>query len=583
MANFLSVNGQRLNAGSSFLAASVPTVSAPTNSVAPAITGTTTEGQTLTCSTGTWANTPTSYAYQWKRATSSGGSYSNVSGATSSTYVLQTGDATYYFKCDVTASNAGGSNTATTAASAQISAGGSQTLLQASDFTYLGYYDLHTDGNDTTYAKGLAVRKVSGSVRLMYRHYLGDLVEVSLAGHSYGDEISTTSNSWSGLPDEAQLFNFWWDEPNSRLWQLSSPSYFSYKVPTDISTFTLGASTVTLTNDVALFGVGSKRAYGGVVAVPSALQTSLSIGPYVVGLGGYTSLLAAGDGANMGPGLYAIPEPSSYSTTPKTGSKTYDPPSLADGGTTSTTVNVTGALVGEVADAPTLTTSVYGMTIYGECLSAGVVTVNFLNQTGGTIDMGSGTLAVSIPSHIPAANFTKLAETGPSVRGRTLSVTTIYTDTSPPQSSFDGSNRPNTAPSSPEWNGADGQGYGYWTWGAKYGGGFWIDSATKKGLVLIGYFATGYSWYFSSDIYADGLQTEVHVYDPTSLTGGTAVKPTNLFALSQMTVASQQNGLGDSFKNFAAFEPIDSRLYIAAPGRGSDVFRIRVYVYGVAT
>ena len=38
---------------------------APTNSVAPVISGTVSTNNNLTSTTGTWTNTPTSYAYQW--------------------------------------------------------------------------------------------------------------------------------------------------------------------------------------------------------------------------------------------------------------------------------------------------------------------------------------------------------------------------------------------------------------------------------------------------------------------------------------------------------------------------------------
>ena len=36
------------------------------NSALPAITGVAQQGQTLTASTGTWSNSPTSYTYQWE-------------------------------------------------------------------------------------------------------------------------------------------------------------------------------------------------------------------------------------------------------------------------------------------------------------------------------------------------------------------------------------------------------------------------------------------------------------------------------------------------------------------------------------
>src|SRR5690606_21203067 len=48
--------------------------------------------------------------------------------------------------------------------------------------------------------------------------------------------------------------------------------------------------------------------YGGCNAVPSALVSQLG-GPYVCGWGGYTSLVAQGGGASIGPTMYAIPDP----------------------------------------------------------------------------------------------------------------------------------------------------------------------------------------------------------------------------------------------------------------------------------
>ncbi len=70
----------------------------PSNSVAPALSGTAQEGQTLTCSTGTWSGSPT-YTYQWKR------NGSNITSATNSTYTLVTADVGQSIKCTVTATN----------------------------------------------------------------------------------------------------------------------------------------------------------------------------------------------------------------------------------------------------------------------------------------------------------------------------------------------------------------------------------------------------------------------------------------------------------------------------------------------
>lgn len=92
----------------------------PANSTVPTISGTTTFGETLTSTTGTWSNTPTSYSYQWSRSATSGGSYTNISGATSSTYRLVAADVGQYLKSTVTATNASGSSSATSVATAQI-------------------------------------------------------------------------------------------------------------------------------------------------------------------------------------------------------------------------------------------------------------------------------------------------------------------------------------------------------------------------------------------------------------------------------------------------------------------------------
>jgi hypothetical protein len=91
----------------------------PANSAAPTISGTTTFGQVLTTTTGTWSNSPT-YSYQWSRSATSGGSYTNISGATSSTYTLVTADVGQYLKSTVTATNGSGSAAATSSATAQI-------------------------------------------------------------------------------------------------------------------------------------------------------------------------------------------------------------------------------------------------------------------------------------------------------------------------------------------------------------------------------------------------------------------------------------------------------------------------------
>jgi hypothetical protein len=74
------------------------------------------------------------------------------------------------------------------------------------------------------------------------------------------------------------------------------------------------------------------------------------------------------------------------------GSKTYDPPSLNDGDGTTTTVTVTGAALGDYADNVSFSNDLQGITVTGWVSAANTVSVRFQNETGGVVDLASGTL-----------------------------------------------------------------------------------------------------------------------------------------------------------------------------------------------
>lgn len=104
-----TVTGTNISGSSSSTTGSVYIISAsaPINTTLPAITGTATEGLTLTCSSGTWTNSPSGYSYQWLL------DGSPIVGATSSTYTLLVGQGGHQISCRVTATNAYDVNTAT--------------------------------------------------------------------------------------------------------------------------------------------------------------------------------------------------------------------------------------------------------------------------------------------------------------------------------------------------------------------------------------------------------------------------------------------------------------------------------------
>jgi hypothetical protein len=131
---------------------------APTNTAPPTVSGTTTVGQTLTASNGTWTGSPTSYSNVWLRCDGSGGSCVAVTGTTDKTYTLVAADRGHTMRARVTATNADGSASAESAATNVVAAasGGSA-------------------------PKNTALPTISGTAKV-------------------GQELSASEGSWSGNP-----------------------------------------------------------------------------------------------------------------------------------------------------------------------------------------------------------------------------------------------------------------------------------------------------------------------------------------------------------------------------------------------
>ena len=93
----------------------------PRNTDRPEISGTPEAGQTLTADEGTWTGSPTSYSFQWQRCDADNiVACLNVAGATSKSYALHTGDIGYRLRVRVTAHNARGTTTASSATTSVI-------------------------------------------------------------------------------------------------------------------------------------------------------------------------------------------------------------------------------------------------------------------------------------------------------------------------------------------------------------------------------------------------------------------------------------------------------------------------------
>ena len=116
---------------------------APSISGVPTISSQTQVGGTITATAASVTGVPTpTTSWQWQRSADGSTGWANISGATSSTYTLVSADDTKYVRAVQTSTNAVGTDSANSAASAQISQGSAfdadyQAVLDRS--TTLGY------------------------------------------------------------------------------------------------------------------------------------------------------------------------------------------------------------------------------------------------------------------------------------------------------------------------------------------------------------------------------------------------------------------------------------------------------------
>lgn len=80
---------------------------------------------------------------------------------------------------------------------------------------------------------------------------------------------------------------------------------------------------------------------------------------------------------------------------PLSGSAVFNPPSISSGTSSSTTIAVAGAALGNYVQA-SFSLDLQGLTVDAYVSAANTVTVVFSNLTGSPVDLGSGTLKVRV-------------------------------------------------------------------------------------------------------------------------------------------------------------------------------------------
>jgi len=172
----------------------------PVNTALPVISGTPLVGNTLTSSTGTWTNSPTSYSYQWNANGTA------ISGATSSTYKLISSQVGDLITVSVTATNSGGSAKATSNSVGPVTSGApvNTALPVISGTVQVG--DTLTastgtwTGSPTSYsyqwnANGTAISGATSSSYTLISSEVGDSITVTVTATNSSGSTKATSNS----------------------------------------------------------------------------------------------------------------------------------------------------------------------------------------------------------------------------------------------------------------------------------------------------------------------------------------------------------------------------------------------------
>ena len=316
--------------------ASAPTavvaVAAPGNSVLPAISGTVQQGDTLTASNGTWSNAPTSFTYAWLQCNTAGNSCAPIDGATSNTYVPVASDVGTTLRVTVTAANAAGPTSATSAASAVVliaapvdtvapsisGTPGQDQLLSATNGQWANTPASYTYQWQQCDATGAGCVNIATATSGNYHAAPGDVghtLDIVVTAHNaggntsapsaptsvigtlpantappvlsgvaqQGQALATTNGTWAGTP--APTFTYAWqrcDATGAGCTPISGANASGYTPVAGDVGFTLRA-TVTATNTAGSVAATSAQSAPIAIAAPSNSQPPAVSGTAVPG------------------------------------------------------------------------------------------------------------------------------------------------------------------------------------------------------------------------------------------------------------------------------------------------------------
>lgn len=439
-------------------------------------------------------------------------------------------------------------------------------LLAAEDVQYLGWYDLYNAGG---WSHGFAIRRVGSDVRFLIHTYAaenrGPITEYSFAGRSFGGGLwgDHITNQWSITGSRLYTRNdchdaMWWDHDHDRLWYLQSIDYPTtadpYYSSIHIVPLVNGQSSIGTAYKVSLENIRDRKHHGGVMTVPASFQSAYGWPEFLVGFGGYASLMTAQGTASMGLACYAMPDPAAYQ---------------ASAPTTMVVETVAGAIIPTSAykTLSERTVDDRGMRKY----------YGYDFTPDGNYEAGQPTGTFSTVAGNPVRGPINYYDGG-DYRGENPSYTPHARPLtgSAPYYNYNGAIQYDTQ------NWSVGDQVCPFVWGDQYVGGFF----SERGLCVVASLSCARTYYLQSAVITEQYIAELHVFDLADLAEVTA--GTRLKTQVQPKVIIPLSETADNFGKFhfdkyaASFDPVAKKLYvIASRGEVSPSverpFRIWVY------
>lgn len=170
----------------------------------------------------------------------------------------------------------------------------------------------------------------------------------------------------------------------------SAPQSLNIKAQDSNASFAAPGASVNLTP-----GVGSAGNKSGNIVIKDTVGTAAAWNQTHIELGSYHLWIDSTSRLRIKSSAPVLDTDGAVVSLDLSASTIYDPPNLVDGAGTTTTITVAGAVLGDIALAG-FNKDLQGISMTAYVSSANTVSIRFQNESGGTLDLASGTLTVKV-------------------------------------------------------------------------------------------------------------------------------------------------------------------------------------------